>query len=55
MVSIECKLCSFFQETRGVLRLVWPSILLQCACGRLATAAETDRVTAMERYVRKTA
>ena len=35
--------------TRAVLRLVWPSILLQSALGRVATAA------AMERHVRKTA
>ena len=28
-------------ETRAVLRLVWPSILLQSAPGRVATAAET--------------
>ena len=42
-------------ETRAVLRLVWPSILLQSARDRIATAAETDRVTAMERHVRKTA
>ena len=27
--------------TRAVLRLVWPSILLQYARGRVATAAET--------------
>ena len=40
--------------TRAVLRLVWPSILLQSARDRVATAAETDRVTAMERHVRKT-
>ena len=36
-------------STRAVLRLVWPSILLQSARGRVATAA------AMERHVRKTA
>ena len=42
-----------FFLTRAVLRLVWPSILLQPACGHVATAAET--VTAMERHVRKTA
>ena len=36
-------------DTRAVLRLVWPSILLQSACSRVATAA------AMERHVRKTA
>ena len=41
--------------TRAVLRLVWPSILLQSARDRVETAAETDRVTAMERHVRKTA
>ena len=35
--------------TRVVLRLVWPSILLQSARGRVATAA------AIERHVRKTA
>ena len=35
--------------TRAVLRLVWPSILLQSAHGRVATAAS------MERHVRKTA
>ena len=35
--------------TRAVLRLVWPSILLQSACGRVATDA------AMECHVRKTA
>ena len=28
-------------DTRAVLRLVWPSILLQSARGRVATAAET--------------
>ena len=28
-------------ETRAVLRLVWPSILLQSARDRVATAAET--------------
>ena len=35
--------------TRAVLRLVWPSILLQPSRGRVATAA------AMGRHVRKTA
>ena len=34
---------------RALFRLVWPSLLLQCARGRVATAA------AMERDVRKTA
>ena len=28
-------------QTRAVLRLVWPSILLQSVCDRVATAAET--------------
>ena len=43
--------CTLFTypHTRAVLRLVWPSILLQSARGRVATAA------AMERHVRKTA
>ena len=36
-------------QTKAVLRLVWLSILLQSARGRVATAA------AMERHVRKTA
>ena len=39
----------FFLVTRAVLRLVWPSILLQSARGLVATAA------AMERHVCKIA
>ena len=42
-------------RTRAVLRLVWPSIRLQSARDRVATAAETNRVAAMERHVRNTA
>ena len=52
-----CTICTALQlyaathrryPNRAVLRLVWPSILLQSARGRVATAA------AKERHVRKT-
>ena len=45
-------MASYFLR-RGLQRR--SSILLQSARDRVATAAETDRVTAMERHVRKTA
>ena len=33
--------CLWYTFTRAVLRLVWPSILLQSSRDRVATAAET--------------
>ena len=41
--------------TRAMLRLVWPSLLLQSTRGRIATAAKTVIAhAAMERHARKT-
>ena len=43
------------KATRAVLRLEWPSILLQSASGRVATAAETVTASRLWSHVRKTA